>query len=266
MWFDWSPFLPSLCVLVGRLSYPYLANRPISDWVLLNWVPILGYAPEMLHLTKGWMGFIFQSLEDASLLLNIFWMLGRSSLMLKRWRVAFDPITEHFQHRHLWVLLPRLPIHFWTEGAMKAIGNALGRFISLDNSSLQNSSRKLGRILVEIDIHEGLPKILDIEWRGHHIKQRLDYQGIPFRCNICHCTGHLQKDCRGIFGEEKSEDTLLQEDPPDYMMEVDSLGEFPLHYSNVTGPPSESLNSLSGKLRISSLLSILLYPCVKRKH
>jgi hypothetical protein len=153
----------------------------------------------MLHLTNGWMGFIFKSPEDASLLLNKFWVLGKSTLMLKRWRVAFDPQTEHFQYRHLWVLLPGLPIHFWNEGALKAIGNALGKFISLDHSSLQNTSRKLGRILVEVDLHEGLPEVMDIEWRGRHIKQRLDYQGIPFRCSLCHCTGHLWRDCRGKF-------------------------------------------------------------------
>lgn len=53
---------------------------------------------------------------------------------------------------------------------MKAIGNALGRFITLDNSFLKKSSRKMGRIFMEIDIHEGLPEVLDIEWHGRHIK------------------------------------------------------------------------------------------------
>jgi hypothetical protein len=43
----------ALCGLVGRLSYSYLADRPVLDWVLQNWVPILGYAEEMLYLTKG---------------------------------------------------------------------------------------------------------------------------------------------------------------------------------------------------------------------
>jgi len=52
--------------------------------------------------------------------------------MLKRWRVAFNPSTENFQYRHLWVLLLGLPIHFWNEGALKAIRGALGCFISLD--------------------------------------------------------------------------------------------------------------------------------------
>jgi hypothetical protein len=67
---------------------------------------------------------------------------------------------------------------------------------------------------------------------------------------VCHCTGHLQRDCNGKLSEENSEDTMLQEDPPDYMMEVDSLGEIPSHCSTETGPPSETLDSLSGKLNL----------------
>jgi hypothetical protein len=45
--------------------------------------------------------------------------------MLKIWRVGFDPVSEYFQFRHIWVLLPGLPIQFWNEGALKAIGNEL---------------------------------------------------------------------------------------------------------------------------------------------
>jgi hypothetical protein len=156
----------ALCGLVGRLSYNYLSKGPVSEWVLKHWTPLLGYEPEVLYLTKGWLGFICRTSEDATLLLNSHWVFGGSSLMLKRWRVAFDPTTEHFQYRHLWVLLPGLPLHLWNEGALRAIGDALGKFISLDNKSLVNSSWKVGRILVEMDIHCGLLEAIDIEWRG----------------------------------------------------------------------------------------------------
>jgi hypothetical protein len=90
--------------------------------------------------------------------------------MVKRWRVAIDPVTEYFQHSHLWVLLPALPLHFWNEGALMVVGNSLGRFISLDTMTMESPARKVGRILVEIDIHEGLMEMIDIEWRGRHTK------------------------------------------------------------------------------------------------
>jgi hypothetical protein len=147
----------ALCGLIGRLSYNYLSKEPVSVWIDKHWVPLLGYAPEILYLTKGWLGFICKTPEDATLLLDSRWVFGGSSLMLKRWRVAFDPSTEHFQFRHLWVLLSGLPIHLWNEGALWAIGDSLGKFIALDSQTLVTPTRKIGRILVELDIHCGLP-------------------------------------------------------------------------------------------------------------
>jgi hypothetical protein len=95
----------SLCALVGRISYKSLSTHPLEDWIKLHWYPLLGYSPEVLYLKKGWLGFNCKSPEDASLLLNTLWVFGGSSLMLKRWRMAFNPDTDYFQHRHLWVLL-----------------------------------------------------------------------------------------------------------------------------------------------------------------
>jgi hypothetical protein len=38
---------------------------------------------------------------------------------------------------------------------------------------------------VEMDITQGLPENLEIEWRGRRRIQSLDYLGVPFRCSIC---------------------------------------------------------------------------------
>jgi hypothetical protein len=49
--------------------------------------------------------------------------------------------------------------------------------------------------------------------------------------------------------EEKLEDTMLQEDPLDYMMEVDPMGELTILSSSGTKSPPETMDSLSSKLR-----------------
>jgi len=64
------------------------------------------------------------------------------------------------------VLLPGLPLHIWNEGAIRDVGDSLGKFISFDTQSLTGSLRKMGRVLVEMDITVGLPETLEIEWRG----------------------------------------------------------------------------------------------------
>jgi hypothetical protein len=85
-------------------------------WMERVWTPYLGYVPEVYYLMKVWMGFLCNTPEDVALLLENNWVNGGSSLMLKRWWVAFDPITEYFSFRHFWVLLPGYPYIFGSKG------------------------------------------------------------------------------------------------------------------------------------------------------
>ena len=101
----------SLYALVGRISYKILSTHPLEDWITLHWYPLLGYFPEVLYLKKGWLGFVCRELDDATQILSSFWVFGGNNLMLKRWWINFDPLQDYFRLRHLWVLLPGLPLH-----------------------------------------------------------------------------------------------------------------------------------------------------------
>jgi hypothetical protein len=83
----------ALCALVGRLAYRSRCVSPLDEWVLRSWEPLLGYSPEVLSLPRGWMGFVFKSPEDSELVLNKFWSYDGGSMMLKRWRISFNPVT-----------------------------------------------------------------------------------------------------------------------------------------------------------------------------
>jgi hypothetical protein len=50
----------------------------------------------------------------------------------------------------------------------------------VDEQALGAPDRKMGRILVEVDIHSGLLETLEIQWRDQLYTQRLDYMGLPF--------------------------------------------------------------------------------------
>lgn len=108
----------ALCGLVGRFTYENLQKDTLSVWLEKAWKPLLGYVPELFHLTKGWLGYLCRSPEDVALLLTKRWLNGGSSLMVKRWPVDFSPETYYFSMQHFWVLLPSLPWKFWNEGAL----------------------------------------------------------------------------------------------------------------------------------------------------
>jgi hypothetical protein len=81
-------------------------------------------------------------------------------------------VDEHFQLRHLWVLLSGFPLHLWNEGAFEGDWRCSGVVHHSGYTTLEKYVRKVGRILVEVDIHGGLIEELDIEWRG-----RLSHSG-----------------------------------------------------------------------------------------
>jgi hypothetical protein len=138
---------------------------------------------------------------------------------------CLQPETEYFSLRHIWVLLPGMPLYLWNEGALSAIGDTLGKFIMIDRENLAAASRKVGRVLVEMDVHQGLPATLEIEWRGRRILQKLDYLGILFRCSFCRSTTHLRRDCKGSgVGDESQEGLDINYSQPDVSMETGFYG------------------------------------------
>jgi hypothetical protein len=86
----------ALCSLVGRISYKHLCKTDLDVWMNISWRPLLGYVPPLSHLGRGWLYFQFKSPEDSTAILERLWTIDESSLMLKCWRVSFDPSQDYF--------------------------------------------------------------------------------------------------------------------------------------------------------------------------
>ena len=65
--------------------------------------------------------------------------------------------------RHMWVLLLGLPFVFWNKEVVVAIGNYIGRFLYLEEHMLFGVDKRVGRIVVEIDMQKGLLEKIDID-------------------------------------------------------------------------------------------------------
>lgn len=180
---------------MGRLEYTSGSKLEISDWVNKCWVPLTRMALRINLLMNRWIMFIFPEAFDIDQILLKFWVFKQGSLFLKRWHVNFDPLKESQGIRHLWMLIPGLPIELWSEELIMGLANAVGKFIRFDKHNRCGMDRRVAKVMVEMDMRPGLPAEVEVVWGSRVWRQRLDFYKIPFRCFACRKIGHVQANC-----------------------------------------------------------------------
>jgi hypothetical protein len=63
------------------------------------------------------------------------------------------------------------------------IGNTLGTYLDIDMSFISLGRMSMERILVSLNLRKGLSEDLELSWGNKVFMQKLDYEGIPFKCH-----------------------------------------------------------------------------------
>ena len=113
-------------------------------------------------MANNWLVFVFLEESDASLILEKLWPVLEGSVVLKKWHLGFDPLTERVAVRHLWVLLPALPFPLWNKDVLINLENLLGRFVALEKDFHLIYDKRVAKILVEVDVTKGLIPEIEI--------------------------------------------------------------------------------------------------------
>ena len=73
----------------------------------------------------------------------------------------------------------------------------LGMTIKTDKYTKHKTFLKYARILIEIKLEHTLPKYIDFV-NAHNVvvRQKVEYEWKPIRCDFCKMYGHLKDDCR----------------------------------------------------------------------
>lgn len=69
---------------------------------------------------------------------------------------------------------------FWDPDILEGIGNALGSFVKIAETTCRGRYTYFSRICVYMNISEPLPKSIELEYEGNIWQQTLDYEHIPF--------------------------------------------------------------------------------------
>ena len=80
-----------------------------------------------------------------------------------------------------------------------ALGNFLGKTVYIDSSYKFQVRQTVAKVLVLVDLSEGILDIIEIEVGDLLLNQVLDYYNIPFMCTRRHVHGYIISGCNFPF-------------------------------------------------------------------
>ena len=156
---------------------------------------VLRYTPHYNVLHRGWFLFNISKEEDNTLLLQWSWNWGPSGLILRKSHIDFNARREPHNLQQIWAILPGLPMVFWQQHILEAIGNKIGKFIKLEDDWVDKIDLRCAQILIEIDMRDSIYEEIVRKMHGSILTQWVDYWKLLFHCFNYRKVGHIQENC-----------------------------------------------------------------------
>ena len=172
--------------LIGRVTNPSIQKtKALVDFFLQHWRVKGNFTGR--DLGPNLFQFKFETEQDLqSILSQAPYHFKRWMLILQRW----EPIvSDNFSALiPFWITIHGIPLHYWADVALDAIGNDLG--------SVEDFDVDRGRIRVLINGLKPLEMCLDISLPSGEIKQEeLEYENLEKHCFACYSLTHEKENC-----------------------------------------------------------------------
>jgi len=115
--------------LIGKFIGFWPTEKALQGWITSKWKP-KGHVTLQLG-PKGFFTATFNCLEDRNMVLDGGPYFNAAGLYLHDWIERFNLDKENFSWVPVWVCLYSLPLEYWDEDSLTAIGNGLGEFIKV---------------------------------------------------------------------------------------------------------------------------------------
>jgi len=148
--------------LVGQFIGLWPSPKSVHNWVERNWNANTQGKIVICFFGRGYYTFLFETKEDRDLIFrNGPYFMDSRGLYLNRWTPDFDPEMDVPSVVSVWVRLLHPPLHCWGDDSVKAIGNAVDKYI--DRCEPKDNMHACARICVEVDLEKGLPEAIRIK-------------------------------------------------------------------------------------------------------
>lgn len=172
-------------ILIGRVTNPAMQNtRALVDFFLQHW-QVIG------NITGSALGpqlfqFKFDTEQDLQAILSkALYHFKKWMFILQRWEPI---ISDLFPSTiPLWVTIHGVPLHYWTDPALRAIGKELG--------SVEDTDTVKCRVRVIINGLKPLERTLDISLSSGTKQVELEYEKSEKHCFSCLSLAHEASNC-----------------------------------------------------------------------
>lgn len=142
----------------------------------------------------------FHEIDVQRVLDNGPWSFEQSLLVLAKVQPDTPPLAMALDTTDFWVQVHDLPLGFFSEKAVRAIGNFIGEFLSIDEDTNNGWWKSFVRIRVRIKILKPLTSKMRIRRNGGDWSWiSFKYERLPHFCFTCGLIGHTENYCSKPF-------------------------------------------------------------------
>lgn len=96
----------------------------------------------------------------------------------------------------IWVRLPCVNLKLWDREAFSVMASIIGKPIKMDAATTLKTRFNYARLLVEVSVEDELPSEIFLSlYNGEKVTQKVEYEWVPPKCNVCKCFGHRRDQC-----------------------------------------------------------------------
>ncbi|XP_057870798.2 uncharacterized protein LOC131077337 [Cryptomeria japonica] len=179
-------------ILIGKFSGP----TPNIDSVRIfdSWRWKIKGQVEVLDVPRGFFSFVFSCVEDIlTIVCGGPWIIGRSSLTLRKWSPNMDMFDAFFETILVWVKLLGLPLKYWHEDIFKGIVGVFGELLSIDPMMTTRKRMVYARICVGVCRSKDLPSSVELVSKLGTIVKTIEIELLPYVFFLCKKVGHWAK-------------------------------------------------------------------------